>query len=76
MSDHSGEPPYEVDYGGQRWYRISPIQHGTPTEWWECPVCGSELSYNPTHDVSMDGLGLSAVPDVWRCLDCGYNHAE
>lgn len=70
---------YDLDGGGNKWYSTEPIQHGTEGEadlWWQCPVCEEPLDYSPTHDVSIDGLMLTAVPDVWRCESCGYNHAS
>lgn len=80
--DGASKLEYEV-WGGVRWYEAEAIHHPAvyragallTSEWWECPECGSELRYNATHDESIDGVMLSAVPDVWRC-DCGFNHAE
>jgi hypothetical protein len=50
----------------------TPIEDG----WYECPNCGSELNFNPSHDVYTEGFAPEARPDVWRCVDCRYTWAE
>lgn len=69
--------PTGRDYAGEPEFDVAPISTTVGGEhWWTCPRCAAQLDHDPSHDVSIDGMGLMATPDVYRCERCDYRYAD